>query len=114
MKNKLEHYQPVMETVKAFKKIDVMYDSDAVKTSLDNAFTLGKVGILVLDCILAAQIATKIGIGKVPFTDLEEVVTRSSLVSQLGGIKYLAETLVSQGLGVSLWTFLGEDRKSVV
>jgi hypothetical protein len=69
---------------------------------------VGKVGILVLDCIVAAQIATQTGIGKVPLADLE-AVAHSSLISQFGGIKYLAETLSSKGLGVSVWTLLGDD-----
>ncbi len=109
MKDKLVNYPEVMDTVKAFKKIDVMYDSDAIKSSLDHAFTVGKVGILVLDCIVAAQIATQTGIGKVPLADVEEAAAQSSLISQVGGIKYLAETLSTKGLGVSVWTFLGDD-----
>lgn len=111
LKVKLQHPKEVADIVKALRKIDgFMYGSAYIKTALDQAFSSGgEIGIFMLDCIVADQIATESGIGKVPLTDLEEVVTKSSLIAQFGSIKYIIESLRNKGLDVSLWTFIGDD-----
>lgn len=110
LKIELQHYQQVAETVKVLRKIDgFMYDSLAIKAALDQAFSTGEIGVFMLDCIVADQVATEGGIGKVPLSDLGEVVAKSPLIAQFGSIKYIIETLKSKGLDVSIWAFIGDD-----
>src|SRR3989344_2643642 len=94
LKIELQHYQQVAETVKVLRKIDgFMYDSFAIKAALDQAFSTGEIGVFMLDCIVADQVATEGGIGKVPLSDLGEVVAKSPLIAQFGSIKYIIQAL---------------------
>lgn len=105
----LQHPKEVSDIVRSLRKIDgFMYDSQAVKSAVDTGVSTGKIGIFMLDCIVATQDVDSSGIGKIPVGS-QEAIALSPLVAQTQAMKYMVELLSEQGLNVSYWIFLGDD-----